>query len=141
MITVEDDCVTAFNKCSRRPQKAQSAVFDMNQEGTVVNLEHEVEKNADAEAAFSAFAAKFPADQPRFGIHCLAYDMEDGRKKTEICFVKYVPDACTVNARKFAFANAAETVKSKCQPINQEYQINDPADFTYEAFVAQCKGQ
>ena len=52
----------------------------------------------------------------------------------KIVFVNYVPDECSKNQLKFAYANHKETVKAKLQ-INKELQINDIADITRAKFI------
>ena len=85
------------------------------------------------DAEFDAFAACFPDDQPRWGIYDLNF-MKNGVNNNKVIFVQYVPDDCTKNQLKFAYANHKETVKAKIQ-VNKEMQINDKCDITRAKFI------
>ena len=61
--------------------------------------------------------------------------MKGGINNNKVIFVQYVPDDCTKNQLKFAYANHKEVVKTKVQQINKEMQINDPDDVTRTKFV------
>ena len=60
--------------------------------------------------------------------------MKNGINNSKICFVQYVPDDCTQNKLKFAYANHKEVVKSKLQ-VNKELQVNDKDDVTRAKFI------
>ena len=60
--------------------------------------------------------------------------MKNGVNSTKVCFVQFVPDDCTVNKLKFAYANHKEVVKAKIQ-VNKELQINDIDDVTRAKFI------
>ena len=60
--------------------------------------------------------------------------MKGGVNNNKVCFVQYVPDDCSKNQLKFAYANHKETVKAKIQ-VNKEMQINDIADVTRAKFI------
>ena len=99
----------------------------------VASAESSGEGEEPSEADFAAFKAQLPADQPRWGIYDLNF-MKNGVNNTKVCFVMYVPDDCTKNNLKFAYANHKETVKSKLQ-VNKELQINDIDDVTRAKFI------
>ena len=60
--------------------------------------------------------------------------MKNGVNSTKVCFVNFVPDDCSKNKLKFAYANHKEIVKTKIQ-VNKELQINDLADVTRAKFI------
>ena len=60
--------------------------------------------------------------------------MKSGVNNNKIVFVQYVPDDCTKNQLKFAYANHKEVVKAKIQ-VNKELQVNDHADVTRAKFI------
>ena len=91
------------------------------------------EDDASSEADFAAFAAELPEDEPRWGVYDLNF-MKNGVNNSKVCFVQYVPDDCTQNKLKFAYANHKEVVKSKLQ-VNKELQVNDKADVTRAKFI------
>ena len=91
------------------------------------------EDEANSEADFAAFAAELPADEPRWGVYDLNF-LKNGINNSKICFVQYVPDDCTQNKLKFAYANHKEVVKSKLQ-VNKELQVNDKDDVTRAKFI------
>ena len=79
------------------------------------------------------FAAELPDNEPRWGVYDLNF-MKGGINNSKVCFVQYVPDDCTQNKLKFAYANHKEVVKSKLQ-VNKELQVNDKADVTRAKFI------
>jgi cofilin len=116
-ITVHEDVIEAFNKISRRPQKLYGCILVMNDGGTEVSVEKELEKGS----TYDDFIACFPATAPRFGIVNYAYELEDKRKKSQVLFFVYVPDACSEVAVKFYYSNAKAPLKDKCQPLHKEF--------------------
>ena len=64
------------------------------------------------EETFAAFKALLPADQPRWAVYDLNF-MKGGINNNKVIFVQYVPDDCTKNQLKFAYANHKEVVKTK----------------------------
>ena len=91
------------------------------------------QKSDDNEKDFNDFAAAFPDDQPRWGVYDLNFE-KGGVNNNKVVFVNYVPDDCTKNQLKFAYANHKETVKAKLQ-VNKELQINDKCDITRAKFI------
>ena len=87
----------------------------------------------DSDAVFDAFKANLPADQPRWAVYDLNF-MKGGINNSKIIFVQYVPDDCTKNNLKFAYANHKEVVKSKLQ-VNKEIQANELDDVTRAKFI------
>ena len=87
----------------------------------------------DNDEEFEKFKAAMPTDQPRWAVYDLQF-MKNGVNNTKTCFVQYVPDDCTKNTLKFAYAQHKDTVKAKLQ-INKEFQINDINDLVRAKFV------
>merc|ERR1711934_406368 len=71
------------------------------------------------EASFTAMVAEIPDDQPRWCFYDLNFQ-KGGVNNFKILFINYVPDACTKNLLKFAYANHKDTVKSKTQ-VNKDW--------------------
>jgi cofilin len=133
--TIHDDCVTAFNKISKRPQKIPYAIFKLDAEFKNIVLEKEGEKNA----THDDFMAAFDHDEPRFAIYDFKWDRDDGRKGTCIFFVLYVPESVSEVAMKFSYANNKDAIKAKCQPLNKDMNINDKQDFSFENFKDEAE--
>jgi len=91
------------------------------------------EDDANSEADFELFAAELPVNEPRWGVYDLNF-MKNGIHNSKVCFVQYVPDACTKMTLKFAYANHKEVVKSKLQ-VNKELHVNDKDDVTRAKFI------
>lgn len=71
-------------------------------------------------------------------IYDLEYKTGDGRMEGKLLFVFYSPDACSNGGERFKYANGKEAVKSKCQPTNREFQINDYADLKEAEWIEEC---
>ena len=91
------------------------------------------EDESNSVADFKLFANELPTDQPRWGVYDLNF-LKSGINNSKVCFVQYVPDDCTKNNLKFAYANHKEIVKSKLQ-VNKELQVNDKDDVTRAKFI------
>lgn len=85
------------------------------------------------------FKAAMPKDLPRFAVFDLQYKTNDGRQESKLCFFMYCPDNCTNGKIKFAYSNNKAVVRSKIDPINKEFQVNDHDDLKENDFIEEFK--
>ena len=78
------------------------------------------------------FLKAVPENEPRVMIYDYTWTKKDGVKASKLVYFMYCPDTCTDSKAKFHIANATNSIKAVCSPINIELQRNEKADLTRE---------
>jgi cofilin len=101
-------------------------------EGTLIEVEHVGERDSD----FASFKEKMPKDEPRYAVYDIEYKTEDGRQESKIVFIFYSPDNCSNSKDRFVYASGKEACRTKINPVNKEFQINDHEDLNEASWIS-----
>ena len=83
---------------------------------------------------FENFIEHMPEKEPRYALFDLEVKFPDGHSQKKIIFFHYCPDECSIKS-KMMFAASKESIKSKLEGIEKEFQITAKKDLSREKCV------
>jgi cofilin len=132
-VGVDDEVVQKFNDLKLK-HSHQYLVYKMSDDFKSIV----VEKCGASGAPYNEFKSSLPAQDCRYGVFDLSFELPDGGKRNKIVFILWAPETAKIKSKMLYTSSKAE-LKKKLVGIATEVQATDASEIDEAAVLEKVK--